>query len=324
MKKTRKLALGIDIGGTNTVFGFVDKKGNIHAEQSIETDAKKGAKKLFSLIADEVNKFLSEHENEFILAGIGIGAPNSNYFTGEMENPPNLNWGKINIVEEFKKFYDIPVFVTNDANATAIGEKYFGAAKGMKNFIVITLGTGLGSGIVIDGRLVYGADGFAGELGHTIVTAGGRECGCGNRGCLETYVSATGIRRTVQVLVGRLHAESALRDISFTELTAKKIAELAEAGDPIAIEAFQYTGRILGVSLANAVAFSRPEAIILFGGLANSGDLLFKPTIESFEKNLLDVYRGKIKILKSGLSDFNAAVLGAAALAWSELKKVKK
>jgi glucokinase len=313
-------ALGIDIGGTNTKFGLVSKSGEIFFRKSMPTNGKQGAGKFFKTLCDAITNEFEPYKNKHKIAGVGIGAPNANYFSGKIEDPPNLPWKTINVVREIQKYISAPVFVTNDANATALGEMYFGAAKGMKNFIVITLGTGLGSGIVIDGKLVYGEDGFAGELGHTCVSADGRSCGCGKKGCLETYVSATGIKRTVFHLLARMADDSQLRDITYHNLTAKKISELAERGDVIAKEAFEYTGRILGISLANAVAFSRPEAIILFGGLTEAGDLLFKPTREWFEKTLLNIYKGKVKILKSGLHAANAAILGASALAWNELE----
>jgi glucokinase len=318
------VTLGIDIGGTNTKIGLVNRTGEILFKYKIPTNGESGATKYFTNLCATIKEHLSEYKENYELVGVGVGAPNANYYSGKIEDPPNLPWETVNIVEEIQNCIDIPVFVTNDANATAIGEMYFGAAKGMKNFIVITLGTGLGSGIVIDGKLVYGEDGFAGELGHTCVNAEGRMCGCGKQGCLETYVSATGIKRTVFQLLARMTEDSSLRDISNNKLTAKKIAEAANKNDAIAKEAFRYTGRLLGISLANAVAFSRPEAIILFGGLAESGSLLFRPTKKWFEAYLLDIYKGKVKILKSGLKGSNSAILGAAALAWDELKKSDK
>jgi len=220
-----------------------------------------------------------------------------------------------------KKYYDVPVAVTNDANAAALGEMIYGGAKNMKNFIVITLGTGLGSGIVVNGNLVYGHDGFAGELGHIVAIDNGRQCGCGKRGCLETYASASGIKRTVFDLLADCTEESDLRNITFDDLTAEMISGAAAKGDKIAIKAFEITGKILGRNLANAVAFSSPEAIFLFGGLAKAGELIFKPTKEHMEKNLLKIFRGKVKLLPSGLQDKNAAVLGASGLIWSELNK---
>lgn len=317
--KDNDVVIGLDIGGTNTKFGLVTRKGKILFEQKIATDGKQGAKKFFSGLCDLIKTKLNPYKDKYNIIGVGVGAPNANYYSGKIENPPNLPWNTVNVVNEIRDCIDVPVFVTNDANAVAIGEMYFGAAKGMKNFIVITLGTGLGSGIVIDGKLVYGADGFAGELGHTCVDANGRICGCGKKGCLETYVSATGIRRTVFQFLARMTDESELRNIPFNDLTAKKIYELANEGDPIAKQAFEYTGRLLGIGLANAVAFSRPEAIILFGGLAESGQLLFRPTKKWFEEYLLEIYRGKIKLLESNLHNLNSAILGAAALAWNEL-----
>lgn len=317
-----KVTVGVDIGGTNTAFGLVTESGKILFERIIPTDGHQGSKRFFVDLCTLFKKEIKPFQDKYELAAVGVGAPNANYYSGKIENPPNLPWDVVNVVKEIQNCIDIPVFVTNDANATAIGEMYFGAARGMKNFIAITLGTGLGSGIVVDGDLVYGEDGFAGELGHTCVDANGRTCGCGNQGCLEAYVSAPGLCRTAFQLMARRTEDSPLREISFNNLTAKEVADLASSGDTIAKEAFEYTGRLLGVSLANAVAFSRPEAIILFGGLAGSGSLIFDPTKKWFEKHLMNAYRGKIKLLKSDLQNVNSAILGAAALAWNELKKI--
>jgi glucokinase len=254
------------------------------------------------------------------IRGIGIGAPNANYYRGTVENPPNLNWkGVVDVSALVRKYYDLPVAVTNDANAAALGEMLYGAAKGMKDFIVITLGTGLGSGIVSRGELVYGADGFAGEIGHTIVDPQGRECGCGQRGHLETYASATGICRTVSELVSLRRTESELRSIAPRDLTSRMIAVAADRGDEIAKEAFEITGRILGMKLADSVAHLSPEAIILFGGLAAAGPLIFDPTKRSLEEHLLPIYRNKVKLLPSGLKEGDTAVLGASALIWNEI-----
>ncbi len=234
--------------------------------------------------------------------------------------PPNLTWkGETPLAALVKEQFDVPVVVTNDANAAALGEMQFGSARGMRDFIVITLGTGLGSGIVANGQLIYGADGFAGEVGHTRVEANGRRCGCGKRGCLEAYASATGICRTVFELLCNERDDSELRGVSFSELTAKRVADAAHRGDPVALAAFAFTGRILGASLADAVAYTSPEAIILAGGLANAGDLIFQPTRASMEDHLLGVFKGKVKLLASGLPEGNGAVLGAAALSWTEL-----
>ncbi len=316
-----EVTLGIDVGGTNTAFGFVDINGSCLAESSILTDAHNSAEDLFSRLYPEIEKLYSTISDRCILKGVGIGAPNANYYRGTVENPPNLKWGVVNVVEIIKQYFDVPVAVTNDANASAIGEMLFGAAKGMKDFIVITLGTGLGSGVVVDGKLVYGSDGFAGEIGHTVYDPNGRQCGCGKKGCLETYASATGIKRTVMELLANSIEDSILRNISFNELNSKMIYSSALAGDKLAIQAFEYTGKILGLKLADAVAVTSPEAIILFGGLAKAGKLIIDPTKKSLEANLFHVFRNKVKILQSGLTEGNSAVLGAAALIWNEIIK---
>jgi glucokinase len=257
---------------------------------------------------------------EYHLRGVGIGAPNGNYYNGTIEFAPNLLWkGVINLSQLFQNVFGIPSVVTNDANAAAMGEMLYGGAKEMKNFIMITLGTGLGSGIVANGQLIYGHDGFAGELGHVIVDPNGRKCGCGRRGCLETYVSVTGIERTVFEMLGKETESSKLRNYSFNELDAIMISKAAMDGDKLAKKAFEETGRILGLKLADAMAHTSPEAIFLFGGLAGAGDLILKPTQKYFEKYLLPVYRGKTTIRLSALQGKNIAVLGAAALMWNEL-----
>lgn len=319
----KNVSLGIDIGGTNTAFGFVDKDGNCIYESSIHTCANEPAPMLFERLRQKVEESYRTISNEYKLIGIGIGAPNANYFKGTVEQPPNLNWGVVNILEILKQYYDLPSAITNDANAAAIGEMQFGAAKGMKDFVVITLGTGLGSGIVVNGQLVYGADSFAGEIGHTIVDPSGRECGCGRKGCLEAYASANGIRRTVYELIATTNTPSELRDLSFNQLTAKDISVAAAKGDKLALEAFDYTGKVLGLKLADTVAHLSPEAIILFGGLALAGDLIFIPTKHYMEMFLLPIFRNKVKILPSDLQEKNAAVLGAAALIWNEIKLKK-
>lgn len=318
-----EVTLGIDIGGTNTAFGFVDINGKCIADSSIPTLANNNASDLFARLNPEIDKLYSTILDSCILKGIGIGAPNANYYRGTVENPPNLRWGIVNVIEIIKQYYDVPAAITNDANASAIGEMLFGAAKGMKNFIVITLGTGLGSGIVVDGKLVYGSDGFAGEIGHTIYDPNGRLCGCGRKGCLETYASATGIRRTVMELTANSNQDSKLRNVSFNDLDSKMIYSAALAGDKLAMEAFEFTGKVLGLKLADAVAVTSPEAIILFGGLALSGNLIIEPTKRSMEENLFHVFRNKVKILQSGLPEGNSAVLGASALIWNEIIKIK-
>ncbi len=316
------VTLGIDIGGTNTVFGLVDEKGKCYLKNSVPTQAEDPAIDLFNRLFEKFKGVYDSVKENYELKGIGIGAPNANYYTGSVVNPPNLNWGVVNLVDLTKKYLDIPVAVTNDANAAALGEMMFGAAKEFKNFIEITLGTGLGSGIIVNGDLVYGHDGFAGELGHVIVEPEGRLCGCGRRGCLETYSSATGIKRTVyQMLADQNGTDSILREIPFTQLTAKDVSTAVKKGDKIGEMAFEYTGKILGRALANAVTHTSPEAIVLFGGLANAGELIFEPVRRHFEENLLYVFKNKIKVIPSGLEEGNVAVLGAGALIWKELSK---
>ncbi len=317
------VTLGIDIGGTNTAFAMVNKKGQIMGKSSIPTNAMDPAADLFQRLFKEFNSLYEGlvREKSFKLKGIGIGAPNANYYKGTIENPPNLNWGMVDVVSLIKEFHNLPIAVTNDANAAALGEMRFGVAKGMKNFIQITLGTGLGSGIVVNGDLLYGADGFAGEMGHTTIVRDGRKCACGKKGCLETYVSASGIKRTVYELLSDMTEQSSLREICFKELTAKRIYDAALNGDKIAQAAFKQTGKYLGQALADAVAYLSPEAFVLFGGLAGAGDLIVEPTKKHLENNLLRIYKRKIKILASGLPEGDAAVLGASALIWHELNK---
>ena len=316
-----EVTLGIDVGGTNTAFGFVDINGKCISESSIPTRAQNSAADLFARLYPEIEKLYKSISQEYILKGIGVGAPNANYYRGTVENPPNLKWGIVNVVEILKQYYDVPVAITNDANASAIGEMLFGAAKGMKDFIVITLGTGLGSGVVVDGKLVYGSDGFAGEIGHTVYDPNGRQCGCGRKGCLETYASATGIKRTVMELLANSNEDSALRNVNYNDLDSKLIFTSALAGDKIAKDAFEITGEILGLKLADAVAVTSPEAIILFGGLALAGVMIIEPTKRSMEKNLFHVFQNKVAIVPSGLPEGNSAVLGAAALIWNEILK---
>lgn len=314
------IVVGIDIGGTTTAFGFVDRRGRLLAEATIPTQAHESAQILVSRLHGKIEEFRAALPSKFRLQGIGIGAPNANFYRGTVENPVNLNWGPaVNLVELVRQYYDLPVAITNDANAAAIGELLFGGARGMRHFIVITLGTGLGSGIVVNGELVYGADGFAGELGHTVVDPDGRQCGCGKKGCLETYVSATGLCRTVLALMAERLDHSRLRDVRIKDLTSKVIFDAAGEGDAIALAAFAATARILGMKLADAVAHTSPEAIFLSGGLAKAGELLLDPTRLNMEEFLLNQYRGKVKLLSSALGDGSGAVLGAAALIWHEI-----
>jgi glucokinase len=317
----RAVVLAIDIGGTTSTFGFVERDGTCLAETTFPTMPQESAPYLVEQLSKRADEAFAPFAASHQLKGIGIGAPNANYYTGIIHNPPNLNWGEaVPLAELFRSRFDLPVAMTNDANAAALGEMNFGSARGMRNFISITLGTGLGSGIVVNGEIVYGADGFAGELGHTVVDPDGRECACGKRGCLETYVSAPGLCRTVFSLLAERKEESVLREFSFHELTAKDVFMAARKRDCLAVEAFAVTGRILGRKLADAVAHTSPEAFFFHGGLSASGDLLFDAARRSMEDNLLQIYRGRIPLRLSGLQGLNAGVLGAGALIWNEIK----
>jgi len=309
---------GVDIGGTNTVYGLVDKKGKVISEGKLRTTDYPKIGNFVTALVEAINKLLSRKPG-YRLAGVGIGAPNANYHKGTIELAPNLAWkGIVPLADLIRKKIDVPVVLTNDANAAAMGEMIFGGAKKMKNFIVLTLGTGLGSGIVINGQLVYGHTGFAGELGHTIIVPGGRDCGCGRQGCFETYASASGLVKTVLYLLSEMRDESILRRIPPEKLTSKMIADAAAKKDPVAVEAMEYTAEHLGFGIINAIVFSSPEAVFLFGGLANAGDMLFVPVRKYVEENVQPIFRGTVKILPSGIAESNAAVLGAAALIWNE------
>jgi glucokinase len=310
-----KYSIGIDIGGTNCVMGIVDKRGVILFETKIKTTDFEHVEEIvdacFSLLQPEIEKLSIEE-----CKGIGIGAPNGNYYSGCIEFAPNLRWkGIIPLAKLFEEKFKLPSLLTNDANAAAIGEMIYGAAKGMKDFIMVTLGTGVGSGFVANGQLIYGHDGFAGELGHVIAVRDGRLCGCGRKGCLETYTSATGIVKTANEFLFNSSRESLLRDID--SITSKDIFDAAVKGDEVALEIFEFTGKILGQSLADAIAITSPEAIILFGGLAQAGEYIFTPTKKHMEENLLVIYKEKVKILPSQLKESDAAILGSAALVWS-------
>ncbi|MHB8137402.1 MAG: ROK family protein [Smithellaceae bacterium] len=312
--------VGIDIGGSSTEYGLIDRKGQCLKANIIQADQYGNFDEFSEKLYKGIQSLTDSMDEKIIIEGIGVGAPNGNYYRGTIEHAQNLSWkGIVPFVEKFKKYFSIPVVLTNDANAAAAGEMAYGGAKNMKNFVVITLGTGLGSAFVVDGNLMYGHDGFAGELGHVNVKQNGRLCGCGNRGCLETYVSATGIKRTIFNILRVRSQKSDLRNVSFKELTSKMIYDAARKGDAIALEAFESTGEILGIKLADVVAITNPEAIFILGGLAKAGDLIFKPTQRFMEKNLYPVFRGKVKILPSRLKGKNAAVLGAGGLAWKEL-----
>lgn len=319
IEDAKKIVLGVDIGGTNTKFGFVDRAGECLAGGSMPTESNRPADAFFRRLRDESGLLLQGLREQCVLAGVGIGAPNANYYSGTIEHPPNLEWDFVDVRAELAKLYRVPSAVTNDANAAALGEMLFGAARGMRDFIVITLGTGLGSGIVANGALIYGADGFAGEVGHTTVDPDGRACGCGRKGCLEAYCSATGLCRTVQELLCDSMEPSELRRISCADLTAEMVSDAARRGDALARRAFESCGRVLGMKLADSVAHLSPEAIILSGGMAAAGGLIFEPTRRSLEEHLFPIFRGKVKVVASQLTGSNAAVLGAGALIWNLL-----
>lgn len=315
-----EVVLGIDIGGTFTKFGLVDRSGKIHFEDEIGTGEHATIEQFIESFHQHLMSGLEQMDTAFHIAGIGVGAPNGNYYSGSIENAPNLAWkGKIEFVKLMEQQFHVPAVVTNDANAAALGEMLFGGAAGLKNFIMITLGTGLGSGLVVNGDIVYGHDGFAGELGHVRAVADGRQCGCGKRGCMETYVSATGIKRTIYELLAEENLKSEFRKIPFTKLKPKLITSMAESGDPIAIKAFEKTGFLLGRCLADSVAHISPAKIFLFGGLAKAGKWIIEPTKKSMEEHLFPIYRNKIDIVPSALLKKNIAVLGAAALIWKKL-----
>jgi len=320
MKK--EIVIGIDIGGTNTDFAFVDNKGKCYLRNNIRTDKYPDIDTFLDKLCGELKNGVTSLKKKFTVISIGIGAPNGNFYTGNIQFAPNLKWkGSIPLVKMMKERMSLPVVLTNDANAAAYGEMIYGAAKGMKDFIVITLGTGLGSGIVINGEMVYGHDGFAGELGHTTVIPNGRGCGCGKKGCLETYASATGIVRTMCEILNMRKEESLIRKKELTKLTSQDIYIAAKKGDMLALEAFEITGKYVGMKLADAVAFSSPEAIILFGGLAKAGNFILDPVKKYMEQNLLSIYKNKVKLLLSDLNNENAAILGAAAIGWKQADK---
>lgn len=310
--------VGIDIGGTNTVFGIVDARGTVVATSSIKTGAYEKADDYVDEVCKHLLPLIIENGGVEKVKGIGIGAPNGNYYTGNIEFAANLPWkGIIPLASMFEERLGIPAALTNDANAAAIGEMTYGAARGMKDFIMITLGTGVGSGIVINGQMVYGHDGFAGELGHVIMRReNGRLCGCGRKGCLEAYCSATGVARSAREFLAASTEPSLLRSIPAEEITSKDVYDAAVKGDKIALDIFNFTGTILGEALADFISFSSPEAIVLFGGLAKSGKYIFEPIQKALDENVLPVFKGKTKLLMSELKDADAAVLGASALGW--------
>lgn len=310
--------IGIDMGGTNTVFGVVDARGNVLSKSAVKTATHSDINLYIDDLHAELSKLIEAAGGKDKIKGIGVGAPNGNFYSGKIEFAPNLPWkGQIPFANLMTEKFGIPTALTNDANAAAIGEMIYGAARGMKHFIMITLGTGVGSGIVIDGKLVYGHDGFAGELGHTTsVRNNGRMCGCGKTGCLETYASATGVARTAREMLEMNKEASLLRNIPADAITSKDVYEAAVQGDKIALEIFEYTGKILGEALADFVAFSAPEAIVLFGGLSKAGDFILKPIVDHMNANVLPLWKGKVKVMFSELKEADAAILGASALAW--------
>ena len=311
--------IGLDLGGTNSVFGIVDSRGDIKVTTAVKTQVYDKVEDYVDACVEALQVIIDQVGGIDKIKSMGIGAPNGNYYTGTIEFAPNLKWGHDGIVPLAKMFSDrlgIPVALTNDANAAAVGEMTYGAARGMKNFIEITLGTGVGSGIVVNGQLVYGCDGFAGELGHTIVRLDGRPCGCGRRGCLETYCSATGVARSAREFLETRDDESLLRELNPEDITSLDVAIAAGKGDKLAKEIFDFTGEILGEACANFAAFSSPEAFIFFGGLTKAGALLMDPIVKSYNDHILNIFKGKAKFLVSGLDGSAAAVLGASAVGW--------
>ena len=316
---SKQVALGVDIGGTNTKFGLVNHRGEILDKGSIRTDEFEKVEDFIDALYNKVKPLIDEYCTERQFDGIGVGAPNANYYRGTIEQAPNLRWkGIVPFAELMTKKFGVPCKMTNDANAAALGEMMFGAARGMKDFIMITLGTGVGSGIISNGQLIYGHDGFAGELGHTIVKPGGRKhWSTGSEGSLEAYASATGISITAKKMRAEF-PDSMLNDYPEEKIDSRVVHECALKGDPTAIEVFRYTGQKLGEALANFVMFSSPEAILLFGGVIKAGDFILKPTKLHMERNLLPIFRNKVKLVFSELDEADAAILGASALVWEK------
>ena len=316
----KQYVLGVDVGGQTAKCGVVNASGEVIAQTILVSNEHNDAEGFISALAETLKKLVRDARLEGQIRGVGVGAPNGNYYTGEIKNAPNLTWASSNVPVRFaellsSKLDGMPVALTNDANAAAVGEVTYGIAKGMKDFIMITLGTGVGSGIVINGDVVYGHDGFAGELGHTTAVRGGRLCGCGRKGCLEAYASAIGVARTAKEwLAERPDVASLLR--LKENLSSKDVYEAAKAGDKLALEVFEYTGHILGEKFADFIEFSAPEAIVLFGGLARSREFLEGPILEAMNESVLGLWKGKVKLLFSSLKESDAAILGASALAW--------
>lgn len=311
--------IGLDMGGTNSVFGIVDQRGNIKSQTVISTKAYPDFKDYVKAAYEALQPALDQVGGIQNIRAMGIGAPDANYYTGNIENAANLAWkGIVPCAQLFEEVFGIPVRVTNDANAAAMGEMTYGVARGMKNFIMITLGTGVGSGIVVDGRVVYGSDGFAGELGHFVIdhSDNARSCGCGRKGCLEAYTSATGVARTARDFLEHSSEASLLRDLVADEITSYDVFKAAEKGDKLALDIFNYTGRILGTACADFATFCSPEAFVFFGGLTKAGEYLMQPLRKAYEENILFLYKNEAKLLISALNGSEAAVLGASALGW--------
>ena len=314
--------IGLDLGGTNAVFGIVDQRGEIKATTAIKTQQYDTAEAFIEASVNALQPIIDQVGGIKKIRSMGVGAPNGNYYKGTIEIAPNIKWAHDCVVPLGKMFSDklggIPVAVTNDANAAAIGEMVYGVARGMKNFIVLTLGTGVGSGIVVNGQLVYGSDGFAGELGHVTMVRGeeGRMCGCGRKGCLETYCSATGVARTARELLDKTSRPSLLRDIKPEDITSLDVSIAASKGDELAKEIYEFTGKMLGEACADFATFCSPEAFIFFGGMIKAGDLIMDPIRRAYDEHVMSVYKGKAQFLVSGLDGASAAVLGASAIGW--------
>ncbi len=318
--ENKPYVIGLDLGGTNSVFGIVDSRGEIRATTSIKTQGYPTAQEYVDAACDALQIIIDQVGGIETIRAMGIGAPNGNYYNGTIEFAPNLEWGRNGVVPLAKMFSEklgVKVALTNDANAAAIGEMTYGAARGMKNFIEITLGTGVGSGIVVNGQLVYGCDGFAGELGHTIqVKENGRACGCGRFGCLEAYCSATGVARTAREILATTDKPSLLRELDPDKIQSLDVSIAASKGDQVALDIYEFTGKMLGEACADFAAFSSPEAFVFFGGLTKAGNLIMDPIKEAYERSVLNIFKGKAKFLVSGLDGSSAAVLGASAVGW--------
>lgn len=321
MNELKPYVIGLDLGGTNAVFGIVDQRGNVLSTNSIKTQAYEKVDDFVSAGVAAIKPMVDKLGGIQNIKAMGIGAPNGNYYKGTIEYAPNLHWAHdciVPLAEMFSRQLNIPVGITNDANAAAIGEMEYGVAKGMKNFIVLTLGTGVGSGIVINGQLVYGSDGFAGELGHVTIVHGekGRTCGCGRKGCLEAYCSATGVARTAREFLSTTDEPSKLRDLDPETITSLDVSIAASQGDALAKRVYEYTGHLLGEACADFAAFSSPEAFIFFGGLTKAGNLIMDPIKAAYNEHVMPIFKGKAQFLISGLDDASAAVLGASAIGW--------